>query len=84
MADHWRSARSDVGGFDHPSGLYDGSYAPSNLIPFPSGTPLELREIREPPSHESELKLGRLFLAGLLAQALFILLLVVGYQAFVP
>jgi len=83
MADHWRTTRSVVGGFDQPSGPHDGRYAPSNLIPFPSGTPLEFRQISKPSLNQRELPPGFLLSAAILAQALFFLLLVVGYQAFV-
>ena len=82
MADHWRTARLDVGGFDHPSGLYDGSYSPSNLIPFPSGTPLELRKIGEPPVHQRKLPPGFIFIAALFSQFIVVTAVVVLYLAF--
>jgi hypothetical protein len=56
----------------------------ANLILFPSGTPLEFREISEPPPHGFEMGARFLFLAVTFGPPLIVGALVVLYLLFVP
>jgi hypothetical protein len=77
-----RREDSNGGGGGSPPGSH-GAVTRAELISFPSGTPLERREIGEPSFDERELSAGFLFFAVVLAPALFVAAFVFGYMAFV-
>jgi hypothetical protein len=78
-----RREDSNGGGGGSPPGSHGAYSTRAELISFPSGTPLERREVGEPSFDERELGSGVLFLAVVLGPLLLVAAVVVGYQAFV-
>lgn len=82
---HWRTSRATPcgGGGGQSPGSPHGAGTRVELISFPSGSPLERREISKPSFDERELGAGFIFFAVVFGPPLLVAAVVVGYQALV-